>query len=153
MSYNNFGYSRYNSYDPYMPQNYSYQQTINPMPAKTDIIKVNGKNGVDAFQLAPNSSALLLDANMPIVWFVQTDGAGYKTSTPYKIEPYQEEQPANVSDLEKRIKRLEDLINAKPDHRSNESGSPTAIPVTSTISEGQANNWNDEKFKRSTSYA
>lgn len=123
MSYNSFGTNWNYGYNPYPQQNYSFQQPSYPSPAKTDIIKVNGKNGVDAFQLAPNSSALLLDENMPIVWFVHTDGAGYKTSTPYKIEPYQAEQPTNVSDLEKRIKRLEDLINAS------ESADPATTPA------------------------
>lgn len=36
------------------------QQAI-PQVTKQEVIKVNGKNGANAFQLAPDSSALLLD--------------------------------------------------------------------------------------------
>ena len=54
------------------------QQAI-PQATKQEVIKVNGKNGANAFQLAPDSSALLLDTSAPLVWLVQTDGAGYKT--------------------------------------------------------------------------
>lgn len=48
-------------------------------------VKVNGRPGAEAYQLAPNSDKLLLDSSAPIVWLVQTDGAGYKTLTPYDM--------------------------------------------------------------------
>lgn len=80
------------------------------------IIRVNGENGARAMQMYPNSSMLLLDENDPIVWLAQTDGAGYKTVTPYKIEPY---SPAPVIDsqiLLDRIIKLEEKINGKSDN-------------------------------------
>ena len=49
--------------------------------------RVNGRNGAEAFRLAPNSSILLMDENDPIVWLKQTDGAGYATVTPYTVAP------------------------------------------------------------------
>ena len=78
---------------------------------RQEIVKVNGENGARAYQIPPNSSALLLDETSPIVWLVQTDGAGYKTATPYTITPYQPEKPVDVSSLETRISRLEQIIN------------------------------------------
>ena len=80
-------------------------------PKGMKIIRVNGENGAQAFQMAPNSSALLLDETAPIVWFVQTDGAGYKTAKPFSIAPYQPQPPVDVHALEARINRLEALIN------------------------------------------
>lgn len=77
------------------------------------IIKVNGEPGAMAYQMPANSSALLLDESAPIVWLAQTDGAGYKTVTPYKIEPYQKKQVPDISSLEERIARLEGMINGK----------------------------------------
>lgn len=53
------------------------------------VTRVNGRNGADAFRMAPNSSILLMDENDPIVWLKQTDGAGYATVTPYTVTPYQ----------------------------------------------------------------
>lgn len=75
------------------------------------VTRVNGRNGAEAYMLAPNSSALLLDESAPVVWLKQTDGAGYPTLTPYKITPYQEEAPADINALEKRIEKLEEIIS------------------------------------------
>lgn len=79
------------------------------------IIHVNGENGARAFRMAPNCDALLLDDTAPLVWLVQTDGAGYTTVTPYTVSPYQPETPADVRGLEERIKKLEEMIYAKSD--------------------------------------
>ena len=88
----------------YYPQNY---------PQKCEIIRVNGKNGGEMYQMAPNSEALLLDTSAPIVWLAQTDGAGYKTLTPYSITPYQPEPEIDIKSLNERLTKLEALINDK----------------------------------------
>ena len=85
---------------------------------RQEIIRVNGENGARALQMAPNSSALLLDTNNPLIWVVQTDGAGYKTVTPYTIQPYQPEPPIDLKDLNERIKKLEEALNGKSDSGS-----------------------------------
>lgn len=77
------------------------------------IIRVNGENGARALQMQPNASVLLLDETAPIVWLAQTDGAGYKTVTPYKIEPYVKEPEPDVKALMDRVTKLEEMINAK----------------------------------------
>ena len=107
----------YGNYQPYqMPmfQN-PYQSRLDamqqPMAQRCEITRVNGRNGAEAYQLPPNSSNLLLDETAPIVWLVQTDGAGYKTLTPYTISPYQAAPPVDVQSLEERVKKLEELIN------------------------------------------
>ena len=99
-------------FNPYTP-GFQYPQA-NPFqqqPQKYEVIKVAGRPGVDAFQMAPNSSVLLLDETAPIVWLVTTDGAGYKTVTPYDITPHQVAPAPDFGSLESRIKRLEDMIN------------------------------------------
>ena len=78
-------------------------------PQRTEIIHVNGENGATAFQMMPNSQALLLDDTAPLVWLAQTDGAGYKTLTPYEIKPYEKKEP--IKSLEERIERLEAMLN------------------------------------------
>lgn len=88
----------------YQPFMYSSNQQI---------IRVNGENGARALQMQPNSSVLLLDETAPIVWLAQTDGAGYKTVSPYKIEPYKVEVKNDLKDLTDRISRLEAIINDK----------------------------------------
>jgi hypothetical protein len=79
------------------------------------ITRVNGRNGADAFRMAPNSSILLLDENDPVVWLKVSDGAGYCTVTPYSIAPYQNPAKVDVTSLEERVKRLEEMLNAKSD--------------------------------------
>lgn len=90
---------------------------------RMEIIRVNGEGGARAYQMPPSSNALLLDEANPLVWLVQTDGAGYKTVTPYTITPYQAAPAPDLGSLEQRISRLEGMLNGwKPD--SNPAGQP-----------------------------
>ena len=85
---------------------------------KQEVVKVKGENGARTYQMMPNSSALLLDEDNPIVWLVQTDGAGYKTVSPYSISPYQPAPPIDLSSLDERLKRIEAIID-ESDSKSN----------------------------------
>ena len=75
------------------------------------VVRVNGENGARAYQMGANGSALLLDESGTIVWLVTTDGAGYKTIAPYDIMPHKSEPPAEYSDLESRVRKLEEMMN------------------------------------------
>lgn len=89
-------------------------QQMNPTLKEEHTVKVNGRPGAEAYQLAPNSDKLLLDNTAPIVWLVQTDGAGYKTLTPYDLSVHKETKPEDVyKSLEERISKLEEKLNAK----------------------------------------
>ena len=96
------------------------QLQFNPLP-QMHVIRVSGENGVDAFQMGPNSDVLLLDETAPIVWFVQTDGAGYKTKTPYNVTlrqpaPTQDEIMSDrFASIDKRLKTLEEALLDEPD--------------------------------------
>ena len=102
----------WNPYYNTLPYNYytpvQTTPTSNLNLQRYDIIQVNGKAGVDAFQMGPNSRVLLLDETQPVVWLAQTDGAGYKTSTPYTLTPYQEPTPTDINALAQRIAKLEE---------------------------------------------
>ena len=78
-----------------------------------EIVRVNGQNGAEAFRMAPNSSCLLLDETAPLVWLCQSDGAGYHTVTPYKIEAYTPEPEPNLREFDERLKRLEEMIHGQ----------------------------------------
>ena len=121
----------YGNYQPYqMPmfQN-PYQARLDaiqpPAAQRCEITRVNGRNGAEAYQLPPNSSGLLLDETAPIVWLAQTDGAGYKTLTPYSITPYQPAPPVDVQSLEERVKRLEELLNESYSANARTRSKPT----------------------------
>ena len=109
-------YPNNNIYNPYQQNSlYPFAQPFraDALP-RTEIVKVNGKNGADAYQMAPNSSALLLDQKDPLIWFVSTDGAGYKTCIPYTITPYKQQEPEDlIAQLNARISKLEERMNGK----------------------------------------
>lgn len=97
-----------------------YQSQFQAQPmmqnARQEITKVSGRNGAEMYQMAANSSVLLLDETAPIVWLKTTDGAGYPTLTPYSITPYEPEKPADIKSLEERIEKLEEeLHGTEPD--------------------------------------
>ena len=101
-----------------MYQNQFYQYPQYQTPRRFEITHVHGEPGIDALQMAPNCEGLFLDDTAPLVWLVQTDGAGYKTKTPFEIKPYEAPKPVDMNDLLSRIQRLEGMVN--------ESNKPTA---------------------------
>ena len=105
-------------FNPYQPMGYGspYGYPTGGGQLYTgQITRVNGRGGVDAFKMAPNCSALLMDEHDPIVWLKTTDGAGYATATPYTVTPYQPAPVVDVNSLETRVKRLEEMLSGKPD--------------------------------------
>lgn len=96
--------------NPYMMQQYSTQQ----------IITVNGEPGARAYQMNPNSSALLLDENDPIVWVKRTDSAGYGTLTPYRIEEIKPKPQVDLGAILERLERIEERMgrNEKSNSKS-----------------------------------
>lgn len=86
--------------------------------SQQSIIRVSGEQGARNYQLMPNSSALLLDDTAPLVWLVQTDAMGIKTTcAAYKIEPYKPEPEADIKSLLARISKLEDFCFDEPDSK------------------------------------
>lgn len=96
-----------------MPAQYmqpGIQQSAQQLPQR-QVDRVNGENGARAFALGPYSSAMLLDESGTLVWMVTTDGAGYKTITPYDIMPHKTAAAPDYGSLESRIQRLEEIVN------------------------------------------
>jgi len=90
------------------------------MGQQRKVDEVTGRAGAEAFQLAPESSVLLLDNTAPIVWLVKTDSAGYKTLKGYDIKEHEEAKPVDhYKELEDRITKLEETINAKQSNTTN----------------------------------
>ena len=120
-NYQNLPYN--NAYGGFNGNQYNYipnSQNGLQRQIQGDILRVSGINGVNALNLAPNTSVLALDETAPIVWLVSADGAGYKTPTPYDITPHKDEQAAMQSNFEERLTRLEQIVNEQSDFKSNE---------------------------------
>lgn len=112
-----------------------YQQPQTNVQPSSQVVRVNGENGAKAYPMGANSSALLLDESGLMVWLITTDGASYKTVAAYDIIPHKAEPPVDYSDLETRIKRLEDMVGGK---RNGTSGNPSAVSKKSNESNGSA---------------
>ena len=97
------------SFSPFQQQ---YQQPAPAQPSQ-QVVRVNGENGARSYQIGANSSALLLDESGSMVWLVTSDGAGYKTVAPYDILPHKAEPAPDYSDLESRVRKLEDMMGGK----------------------------------------
>lgn len=128
---NMLGWSPYNgAYPP--------PTSATPMPQRTEVIRVHGEEGANAFMMAPNSSAIFLDETQPSVWLKTTDGAGYATVTGYDLTPKQrkdptivaEEKPQEVDtfkeDVLARLDKLERMIenNAKQSYAQSTKQQP-----------------------------
>lgn len=107
-----FDYSGAGCQNPYI--NRYNAMTAQQFP-KYEIIHVNGENGARALQMAPNSETIVMDDTAPMVWLCQTDGAGYKTARPFDITPHQAAPAINIADIDARLKKLEEIFNAKSD--------------------------------------
>lgn len=105
--------------------NQNFNSNPYQFPPRQEVIRVNGENGARAFQLAPNSSVLLLDETDPVVWLAMTDGAGYKTVTPYSISPLVREPQKSLED---RIKRLEEMYESHFNANEQRIHEPVATP-------------------------
>ena len=101
--------------NPYGMVQQPLQGTQMSFANQQQVVKVHGEEGARAYQMGANSSTLLLDECGTIVWLATTDGAGYKTVSPYDITPHQIPKPEDYSTLETRIARLEGLINERTD--------------------------------------
>ena len=108
------------------------QQTPAQMPQR-QVDRVNGENGARAFAMGPYSSAMLLDESGTMVWMVTTDGAGYKTVAPYDILPHKTEPAQDYSDLESRVKKLEEMMGGR---RNGNTGNPAATGKKQYDSDG-----------------
>lgn len=127
-----------NYFNPYSYQpNYfsPYNQPPQAAPQRCEVVRVNGRNGAEAYQMAPNSQILLLDESAPVVWLKTTDGAGYPTVTPYSISPMQtqtEKDAGRLDAIEKRISDIEVKLNDESNNRNAKPRQVSRIGATDT---------------------
>ena len=133
-----------NNMYPYLP-NY-----IGP---SMQIQKVNGEESAKNYPMGPNSSAILLDANDPLIWVVVTDASGYKTINPFTITPYIPEQPVTTADLSDKIGSIIDRLDKIEERMSyhGQSNYGSSRENKSGNAGTQSNGRNGKSFAESTS--
>jgi hypothetical protein len=108
-----------------LSNSYTNNPTTN-LQQECHVVRVNGEPGARSYMIPPNSDAVLIDTTASMIWLVQTDGAGYKTLTPYDISVHEEPKPDDsIRKLEDRISRLEEKISSG---KSYDSGIKPYIP-------------------------
>ena len=80
-------------------------------PQRYEIVHVAGEAGIWALKMAPNSGVIAMDDNAPMVWLAQTDAACNKTVQGFDISPHHPAPAVDVSSLDTRLSRLEELLN------------------------------------------
>ena len=85
-------------YGPYMLQQNPYNRYAPVSPANApisqfqtggQIVRVNGYQGAQAYQMGANAAAVLFDANEDIFYKKITDGAGFASIEIYSYAPAQ----------------------------------------------------------------
>ena len=85
-------------YDPYMLQQNPYNRYAPVSPANAtisqfqnggQIVRVNGYQGAQAYQMGANAAAVLFNANQDIFYKKITDGAGFASIEIYSYTPAQ----------------------------------------------------------------
>jgi len=71
--------------------------------------------------------------NNPIVWFVMTDGAGYKTVLPYDITPHKEIDKAQeykdvLNSIMNRLNKIEEKLGGNSNESNNVAIKSAANP-------------------------
>ena len=115
-------------YPPRQYQPQPMQQPMEPMMGMQaqGLIKVNGRAGADAYQMAaPNSMVALFDANDDVFYIKSTDGAGYPSIKAYRftdagevsvpVEDWVSRQEFNTfkTELQEALKDVKQLVQKK----------------------------------------
>ena len=77
--------------NPYQPQ--FLPQIQMPQPQAQSIQYVNDIKSAESYQLAPNSSVILMDSNLSRFYLKQTDASGAATIKSFDFKETEEEKP------------------------------------------------------------
>ena len=113
-----------NQMQMYAPMQMPTMQRWNLPHYETPLL--NGRADANNFNMGPNSSVILPDANEDIVWWIRTDNMGNKTITPWDIAPHQDPKPVDLNALEARLSNIEEWINAKQNKSNAKRNTTTA---------------------------
>lgn len=113
-----------NQMQMYAPMQMPTMQRWNLPHYETPLL--NGRADANNFNMGPNSSIILPDANEDIVWWIRTDNMGNKTITPWDIAPHQDPKPVDLNALEARLSNIEEWINAKQNKSNAKRNTTTA---------------------------
>ena len=125
--------------NPTIPQTPSVQSFM-----KRQIEYVKGYDGAAAYPLAADSSAILPDADMPVIWVIMTDSNGNKTMVKgYNLgDEYIPPKPVTMEDLMAEMKAMNERL-MRVEEGKNESNRGHDFQSKSYRANGTANERNN----------
>lgn len=109
----------FNPYYPNYPnyQNYTQNYQNCTQSLERGIVRVNGIQGAQAYQMGANSSVALFDANEDFFYIKTTDGAGFASVRKFKFVPCDDAQPEAVDYVtRKEFEELKGMIENGKQH-------------------------------------
>ena len=91
---------------------YGTYNTMTVQAPRRTIDRVHGRQGAEMYSMGPDSDAIVLDENDPLMWFIQTDSAGYKKIQPYDIKPHEDEPVPDAKSIDERLNSFDERIRA-----------------------------------------
>ena len=109
-----------NPYNPYS-FNSMYPQTLPQQNIISgQILQANGRESVNAVRMNPNSSAIICDSMLPVIYKCVSDSLGNVSISEFDVSPRKKEEETKqeqsnliIADLVRRIERLENESNSK----------------------------------------
>ncbi|MBR1445460.1 MAG: hypothetical protein IJ586_00025 [Alloprevotella sp.] len=102
------------AYNPSIYSPYGWGQQITAPQPINGLVSVTGMEGARAYQLPPNSSMPLFDANEDIMYVKTTDGAGFPTVKAYRFALLEQQEAQNAeyvsrAEFEALVAKIEEL--------------------------------------------
>ena len=109
-------------------------QNPNMFAARKKVERVKGYDGACNYALGPDSSDIVADDELPVVWFIATDQNANKVVVQgyYVDRPYTPPKPVTMEDLLAEMREMKERLNkmeeggsdAKPDNRTDGKPKP-----------------------------
>lgn len=91
-------------FNPYLYNQPTPQQNVLP---PQQILQANGRSSVDNIRMSPNSSVLVADSTLPIIYKCISDGLGNVTIETFDVSVHKDEEYNAMSMFDKRLNDLE----------------------------------------------
>lgn len=135
----NYGNTMPNQYRGFMP--------------RQEIPQVNGFKGAEMYQIGANSSVILLDENLPIIYIKQTDSAICPTIQAFDLIPHKDEQQIQQENILERLNAIEERLSVNEsitkEQQSNESTDSTSFkPLQNARNESSTDGVSNSTGKR-----
>lgn len=143
------GYNPQNYYDMLRAQMFAQQAPQQPTAQAANVLppqqvpQIEGRKSIDNLKMSPNSSVLLMDKTVPIIWLCVSDGLGSITATAYDISLHQDVPPFDVAGFAQTVEERLQALESKISEVDANDGKSDVADARS----GKTNEWSSGKAK------